>query len=76
MAKYQYIGSGDNPPASIKFMGKVRFRLNQGYVEVIDPEVLQKLENHRCFKLKAEQKPVVKKAVKKTVKKAVKPNKE
>jgi len=52
--KYQYIGYGDTPPESIKFMGLVRFRLNGPYVDVLDQKVLDKLKTHRCFKVKTE----------------------
>lgn len=61
--EYQYIGSGDTPPKSINFMGKVKFTLNHKYVDVTDPVVLKKIENHPCFKLKVKKAP--KKAVKK-----------
>ena len=61
MAKYQYIGSGEDSPKSIKFMGQVRFRLNEGYVEVTDAEILAKLEGNKCFKIKTEPKKAPKK---------------
>ena len=63
--KYQYIGDKNQSPESIKFMDQVRFTLKGPYVDVTDPEVLKKLENHQCFKVKAEKKGAKKKAPKK-----------
>ena len=67
--KYQYIGEGEDSPKTINFMGQYKFTLNFHYVDVTDPEVLFKLENHPSFKVYVEP---VKKAKKKSKKKAVK----
>ena len=61
MAKYQYVGTGETPPLSIKFMGKVRFQLKGAYVEVEDEKILQKLAGNKSFKLKTAKKAAKKK---------------
>jgi|TARA_Y100000296_G_scaffold87229_1_gene130776 hypothetical protein len=58
--KYKWVPD-DEAPKSIKFMGRVRFRQNSGYVDVTDPEVLEKIENHPAFVLKPEKKTPVRK---------------
>lgn len=45
---YTYIGRGATPPRRINFMGKQQFTRFKA-VEVTDPDVLKKLENHACF---------------------------
>lgn len=52
MAKFQYVGDGNQSPESIKFMGKIRFYLKGAYVEVDDAEIIKKLEGNKCFRVK------------------------
>ena len=73
MASFQYIGDGHGSPESINFMGQVKFKLKGAYVEVTDPQVLAKIQNHRCFREKGTaKKGAPKKAVKKVVAKKAK----
>jgi len=45
---YTYIGSGDEPPHMINFMGMQKFIRGQA-VEVKNPVVIDKINSHRCF---------------------------
>lgn len=45
---YTYIGGGEASPNVINFMGQQKFVRGQA-VEVSNPELLNKLENHPCF---------------------------
>lgn len=45
---YTYIGSGDEPPHMINFMGLQKFIRGQA-VEVTNPVVIGKIGSHRCF---------------------------
>tara|TARA_R110002094_G_scaffold157781_2_gene144035 strand:+ start:3445 stop:3672 length:228 start_codon:yes stop_codon:yes gene_type:complete len=69
---FKYVGDGEDSPTKCHFMGQVRFYLNQGYVEVDDDFIIQKLKGNKCFviKSKTEKKVAPKKAPKKAAKKA------
>lgn len=74
--KYQYIGQGEDPPESIKFMGQVKFSLKGKYVDVTDPAILGRLKGNQCFRSEAEAKAkkakrAAKAAAKKTASKKV-----
>jgi len=43
-----YIGSGDEPPHMIDFMGRQKFVRGQSIL-VTDPVVLAKIPTHKCF---------------------------
>lgn len=46
--EYTYIGSGDEPPHMINFMGQQKFF--RGDLTVVNnPDVLAKIRNHACF---------------------------
>lgn len=53
--RYQYTGSGDSPPEKTVFYG-ISFTRNHKYVDVTDPMVLKKLENHSCFRVEKPKK--------------------
>ena len=53
--KYQFIGSGDSPPEKTVFYG-IAFARNHKYVDVTDPAILKKLENHSCFRVEKPKK--------------------
>ena len=57
MAKYQYIGDGEDSPERIVFMGQVAFTLNHKGVEVTDEKIINKLEGNKSFKLMVDAKP-------------------
>lgn len=63
--KYKWV-PGKDAPESTKFMGVVRFRKKGPFVDVTDPDVLKKLENHQEFlsEEKAKKKAAKKKAKK------------
>jgi len=62
---FEYVGNGENSPESIKFMGKVKFKLKGKPVDVTDPAIIAKLQGNKSFKVKLGRPPAKKKAAKK-----------
>jgi len=47
--KYIFLGSSPDSARTINFMGRYKFTVGGEPVEVTDPEVLDKLKNHKFF---------------------------